>query len=280
MKTGFIQGTARKVTYTYLLLVGIICVSGSFPCFSVPVYAEVSDSVFQQECHSRQSFSVIADINDGGTLVLDNGERVVIRDIRLPSSEKHSLALLQLRRHEGRYIAIRSKTGPDRWGLYSAQIILADTDQDDESLATILVQNGLAYVDSAEHHFLCDHILLQKEETARNSRLGIWKIQENRIRQAGETENLSFRTGIFTLVEGRILSVGIRKNRIYLNFGKNWKQDFTAIIPQAIIKYAPADQFTPSELTGRKVRIRGIIDKWNGPLITLQSLDMIEMIED
>lgn len=44
------------------------------------------------------------------------------------------------------------------------------------------------------------------------------------------------RKGRFTRVYGRIVSVGVRKNAVFLNFGKDWSRDFTVRLRRSVAK--------------------------------------------
>jgi hypothetical protein len=67
--------------------------------------------------------------------------------------------------------------------------------------------------------------------------------------------------------------------RTYLNFGADWKRDFTATVPPGLMRAKPEAQKLLQALEGRSVRVRGWIERRNGPLIELSSLDEIEVLD-
>jgi micrococcal nuclease len=64
--------------------------------------------------------------------------------------------------------------------------------------------------------------------------------------------------GSFQIVEGRIESAALKQNRIYLNFGKDWKTDFTiSIAPggQARLLEAESRPAAMERETGARARV-------------------------
>ena len=69
-------------------------------------------------------------------------------------------------------------------------------------------------------------------------------------------------------------------NNIYLNFGDNWKTDFTIGIAPKVRKKLSKQGISPLEWTHKKIRVRGWIRSYNGPYIELTHAEQIEIIED
>ncbi|MFP6688588.1 MAG: hypothetical protein VCD31_04600 [Alphaproteobacteria bacterium] len=85
--------------------------------------------------------------------------------------------------------------------------------------------------------------------------------------------------GSFQLVEGRVMDSAIVRRSGYVNFGADWKSDFT-------ISIAPRDRklFGPEgedilALKGRIVRGRGWIKSFNGAMIEATHPEQIEVFE-
>jgi hypothetical protein len=70
------------------------------------------------------------------------------------------------------------------------------------------------------------------------------------------------------------------KTRGYLNFGADWKYDFTATIAPEDMKTFRAAGIDPESYAGKTVRVRGIIEWHNGPEIEIASPDDIEIVPD
>ena len=70
------------------------------------------------------------------------------------------------------------------------------------------------------------------------------------------------------------------KNKIYLNFGDNWRTDFTIMITPAIRKKMIAQGHDPLSLQGVKVRVRGWLENYNGPNIELIHPAWLEVLSE
>ena len=78
------------------------------------------------------------------------------------------------------------------------------------------------------------------------------------------------------LVEGTVLDVGQSRRTIFLNFGTDWRTDFTAMIVQATARTWTE---APAALAGERVRIRGVLEAWNGGLIKVEHPAQIERLD-
>lgn len=89
--------------------------------------------------------------------------------------------------------------------------------------------------------------------------------------------------GQFVVITGLVASVGDRKRRLYLNFGQNWEQDFTVSVVKSgrgAFKERKAGALARLQaLTGKTVRVRGVLEQRQGPLIRLADEAQIEILE-
>jgi hypothetical protein len=143
-----------------------------------------------------------------------------------------------------------------------------------------LIEAGLALVDPAPAESFCQPELLALEETARERSLGLWTDDRYKPIDVALTDNLRDRVGSFVLVEGRIRSVGERAQQTYLNFGGNWAEDFTIVIPHKIWKLMAGRGPGAQALRGRRIRARGILQSWQGTALTVVIPEMIERLEE
>jgi hypothetical protein len=142
-----------------------------------------------------------------------------------------------------------------------------------------LVEAGLALVDAGTEGVLCQPELLALEATARERHLGVWADDRYKPLDANQSERLRERIGSFVLVEGRIRSIGERKQRVYLNFGGLWAEDFTIIIPKTTWKQMSDRGLGADALKGRRIRARGILQPWQGTAFSIVIPDMIERLD-
>lgn len=126
----------------------------------------------------------------------------------------------------------------------------------------------------------CVDRLLAHEREARHARRGIWANAAYFERAAYRTRELMRLRGTFQIISGRIRKVSEVKSAIYLNFGTDWQSDFTAGI--RLGKGAAWEtSFTEMvrALEGRRVRVRGWIDRRNGPYIEIGHPSELEVID-
>ena len=146
-------------------------------------------------------------------------------------------------------------------------------------LSHILVEAGLAIVDPGPERVFCQPELLAFEETAREQRLGVWADARYNPIPAEQNELLRERVGSFVIVEGRVRSVGERKQTTYLNFGGHWAEDFTIVIPRKVWTLMAERGLDAASLKGRRIRARGILQTWQGTALTIEMPEMIERLE-
>jgi len=178
-------------------------------------------------------------------------------------------------------------TNSDRWGRILALIFpsrsVAEAGHEEGSLATILVRAGLARVKpepmSGAESLDCFKALLGSETAARRDRAGLWADARYALKDAADTAGLLALTGSFAVFEGRIMSVGERRERTYLNFGKRWSEDTTVTIPQRVWSQLASRDLTAKTLNGRRVRVRGTVESRDGPLVEVVTPDQIELVD-
>jgi endonuclease YncB( thermonuclease family) len=224
----------------------------------------------------------VARVIDAETIALDDGTEVRLIGA-LPSrsldaaSDGSAVAAIEDavrgRSVELRYGGRRS----DRYGRRLAQVFAIDGDAK-VWLQGKLVESGRARAYALPGNEACLKDLLAKEQLARLNGRGIWSDSPYRVRNSAQTRELLALRGRFAVVEGKVQQVAASGGRTYLNFGSDWKRDFTAAVPPAVMRAKPEAQKYLHSLEGRDVRVRGWIERRNGPLIELSSLDEIEVL--
>lgn len=124
----------------------------------------------------------------------------------------------------------------------------------------------------------CVAALLAREAGARERRLGLWASRSFRIRQADEIDDLLRARQSFQIVEGTVLDVGRGRGRLYLNFGQDWRSDFTVSIPTRQAKRFAKAGIDPASMKGARIRVRGWIEPRNGPAIEVTHPAEIEIL--
>lgn len=113
--------------------------------------------------------------------------------------------------------------------------------------------------------------LLALERRARLSEPGLWARGEARTVPADRARSALDR---FAIVEGRVLSVARGFRSSFVNFGEDWREDFTVYLKRGRISRA----FPPGTLEGRRVRVRGWVFYSNGPAIDLADPLYLELL--
>jgi len=115
------------------------------------------------------------------------------------------------------------------------------------------------------------------ENTARISRRGIWRHRYYRIRssKAGPLYN---DIGTFQIVRGTVVVAAKVRGRVYLNFGEDWKTDFTVTLDPKVRRRFEKSDLDPLALEGRAVEVRGWLRKRNGPMISASHRQQIRVL--
>jgi hypothetical protein len=212
-------------------------------------------------------------VETNGDLRLADGALVHLSAIELPRNPAAAVAeaaeLLA-----GRHVTLKGEGPPDRYNRIHAVVMLGDG----LSLQWNLVADGLARVRLLPEEHPCGENLLVAEEAARIGGFGLWAGHEYAIWRADDPSLLG-QIGLYALVEGRVVSVGAGSRIVFLDFGRNWRQDFTVMVAASEAgRFAAAGKKLES-LTNRTLRVRGVIEESNGPAVRADSPDAIEVLD-
>ena len=142
-----------------------------------------------------------------------------------------------------------------------------------------MLKAGLARAYSLPENTACMDEISSHEQLSRESRAGLWADAAYRIRSADDVfELLRFRS-TYQIVEGRVLNVADVRGRIFLNFGADWRRDFTVSIHGPARRLTSGLGLEPKSLEGRAVRVRGWIDRRGGPFVGVHHPHQIEALE-
>ena len=79
-------------------------------------------------------------------------------------------------------------------------------------------------------------------------------------------------------VLGVVAAVGEGKSRLYLNFAKDWRSDFTIAVARKDSDALRAEGLNLKSLAGKRLRVRGWVEWRNGPMIEVTHLGQIEVL--
>lgn len=114
------------------------------------------------------------------------------------------------------------------------------------------------------------------EAQARAAQRGIWAHPYYAVRTPVQA---AADIGTFQVIEGQVLDSARVRERVFLNFGPNWRTDFTIAIPtKALARFRTAG-LDPQALKGRTLRVRGWLKRENGPMIEVTHPEQIEIVK-
>lgn len=228
----------------------------------------------------------VAQVIDGLTLLLADGQIVRFSGIDIPDmapEETGPLALTAIKVLNDMLVnkaVILHQTKKKDWGQTNRMgHMLAHVARagDGAWVQGTLLALGLARVQTSQRNPEMAAAMYALEVKAREEKAGLWADPRWAVRgpeQAGDVLKS------FQIVEGRVVSTAIKNNRIYLNFGADWRKDFTISIAPADRKRFSSQGLDPLQWGGRTLRVRGWIENYNGPFIAADHPEMIEILTE
>ncbi|SDU39849.1 hypothetical protein [Stappia sp. ES.058] len=203
---------------------------------------------------------------------LSAGDGVVYRqvDLHIPNDPAPAMANGDVQ--PMRFWPVADK--PDRWQRQRGHLVNPATGS---WVARDLVGKGVAIAAPALAPADCFPPLMRAERIARVRELGLWASEK--VYSAHRPDALLPRVGRYTLVAGRVLSVGETRSTLYLNFGYRWSRDFTATIAKEELDAFTAAGVDVRSLEGAAIRIRGVLLQSGGPLVEISHPAQIERLE-
>lgn len=231
---------------------------------------------------------IVTEIVDGDTVMLDTGLVVRLIGIQAPklalgrdgfedwpkaADAKAALSAIVLNqpvllRYGGEDI--------DRYGRSLAQLYV--TGEPGRWVQEEMLEAGMARVYSFADNRACVPELFAAEGRARIANLGIWGDPYYRVRRAERPQDLSALEGRYELVEGRIVAAARAGGRVFLNFGRRYSEDFTAVIDARALRLFSSAGIDPTSLGGALVRVRGWVETRNGPSVPVTHPEQIEVL--
>ena len=172
------------------------------------------------------------------------------------------------------------KAKPDRYGRKSAFISRSTRSQgsEDTLLQEMLIRKGLARVSLQALSPPCARHLLHVEAAARRAKTGLWKEPAFSVKQATDL-HLRAILSTYQIITGRVQSVTRNKDGTsYLNFGRIWRQDFTATLRGKALRAWEKNNEPLDELLNVLIYVRGWVEEDGGPLIHVLHPQQLEAI--
>lgn len=223
------------------------------------------------------------DTGGAAVLHLDDGTRVRLAAVHVPQSPhrnrraawppaQRARAVLA-DRLLGRVVSLHW-SGPvqDRHRRRVAHVVRA---ADGAWAQRMLVEEGLVRVLTFADERLLASPLLAAEAEARRAMRGLWADPTFAVRRPDTVATV---LGTFQVVEGRVRAAAEVRGTLYLNFGPDWRTDFTVMFPSRGVRRLDARLRDPAAWEGQRVRARGWIRRRNGPMIVVDHPEAVEVL--
>lgn len=172
-------------------------------------------------------------------------------------------------------VAVFAVGSADRWGRVPVLAVAGPM-----VLNAVLLREGLAPFVPGDLPIACARTLLAAEDDARRAGRGIWSAAgQAPFVDASAPDAILARSGLLTVVEGRVVGLGQSRTRIYLNFGTVRSQDFAVSILKRNLRKFEASGMTWTSWEGRRIRVRGVVVPAGGPLIEVSAPESIERLD-
>ncbi len=211
---------------------------------------------------------------DGDTVVLSDGRQVRLVGIQAPKlalgrknfkdwplagDSKRALEALVV----GQGVTLRpGRTPMDRHGRVLAHLHRADG----VWVQGEMLRLGLARVYTFPDNRELAAEMYALEADARVGRRGIWA---HPFYAARGPDDLKNDIGAFQIVAGRVAAAARIKGAVYLNFGSDWRTDFTLRLDGPALKMFRAEGIDPLALKGQTIEARGWVRFKDGPMIDI-----------
>ena len=211
-------------------------------------------------------------VRDARTLLTADG-----RELRLAALEISPAGVPALRSLEGHVLRLRAATeAHDRYGRIVAFATAPDTTR---SVQETLLSEGEARVSARIGGKACAEALLAIERQARDAARGLWADPNFAPLRHDDYRRFRTENGRFVLVEGKVLSVRESGATIYVNFGRRFTRDFSLTIVRRLRADFTAAGVAPKALEGRRIRVRGWLERRRGPIMDVTAPEQIEFIQ-
>lgn len=229
---------------------------------------------------ARESLVTVAEVIDGDTFRLENGESVRLLGVDAPEKgealfeEATTFARSVLSGNPVRLL-LCDRQERDRYGRLLA---FAEAGTVDPGLE--LLRQGLARTLFIPPCGM-DRTLAYRaaERRAFREGLGIWALQRPRTIPHNEAYRY---VGSLMTVTGRVVQVHAGPKAVHLNFGEDYRTDFTVVIFRKHLPRLLQEGLAPvPSYAGRRVEVTGVVKsyKGRGPEIIVEAADQIAAVD-
>jgi uncharacterized protein YdeI (BOF family) len=201
--------------------------------------------------------AVIREITKTFDLKTEDGTQLTLVGIRLLVNNEAFSAFQSLRGMTIRYHVVKD-AAQDRWARTFA-IVQVEWPEGAVILQEQVLRAGWAAFD--------------RGATVPQACRALWATLEapsTRFTAVRDAKALQAQIGHTLVAEGILVSVRVLDKQTYLNFGQDWSQSLSVMIPRSVW-----DAITPPLKAGDRVQVSGILEKGRGYLIKIRERDAI-----
>lgn len=166
----------------------------------------------------------------------------------------------------------------DRYGRHLSHVFVQSNGASGWVQGAMLVAGAArAYALTGSVHCMAE--MMAHERIAREAKRGLWSNGTYRLKPAGRPGYLMSLRNRFERITGTVQSVSRTKSALYLNFGTDWKTDFTARVGLSTLAAKPDWGSVLDAMKGKRIIVRGWIERRNGPMIDVIDPAQIEMFD-
>lgn len=162
----------------------------------------------------------------------------------------------------------------DRYARVQAQVFV-----DGVWVQEALLRNGMALANPDAASIPCAPALLEAEDEARSANRGRWRDDFHVLGESSMRLRARALVGTFQIFQGRVKDAAIVGGRGFLNFGDDRRTDTTVTIAPADMKNFRKAKLDIRKLKDAHVRIRGWVEMYQGPNMTIAHPEAIEVLE-
>lgn len=221
----------------------------------------------------------VVEVQKADLIKLKNGKYYSLDNVRVPLQMNTDATAYLKATLIGKPVGIYSKNNKpaghtDRYGTKLVQVEL----EDGRWLQGEMVSEGLAWANSTLTSRDLITVLYKHERYARANKKGLWANPLYFVNKDAAT--LEGKQNSFQIYEGVIKSErDDKQNNHFFHFAEDRKTDFTILVKVENIGILKESDFNFKNIVGKRVRIRGWLQKTDGPMIELTHPEQIEFIE-
>lgn len=240
---------------------------------------------------SSPTKSTVVRIIDAETVDLDDGRQVRLIGSLAPRAPMNTQSAGSWPPHEAAEARLKAlvlgqavevwaeRSERDRYGRLLAHLfVVQDGSRQWVQGALIAEGHGRAYGLPSQTACLAGLVALEK--AAREEERGLWRLPAYRIRGARRVSDLKRLRSTYQIIEGAVATASEVRGAVYLNFGADWKTDFTAFVPATVVTAQFGGVGPLKALEGKNVRVRGWLEQRNGPMIEIIDRAQIENLSE